>query len=227
MFFKKKDKNIHDTSVTGCAEKAKIKDEKFKVKEPEKKKINPKVVFRIVVIVLVILVILGIIGHFEVQKREEGESYNTSLSHFMNNKYDRANKVIRGISPETEDEKAYIEIIKLSEDIPENIESFNDIDDIEEYIEILEKMKSIVQKRKGITITVYNKGYKDITITEVAFEDAIYYAEQEKAEIEEKKTLIFSNKSDSKFNGLDIPKTIGFFISVDNIKGNGTSYYEK
>ena len=71
MFFKKKD-DIHDTSVTDCAEKAKIKDEKFKVKNPEKKKINPKVVFRVGVIVIVILSVLGIKGYFEMKKRDIG-----------------------------------------------------------------------------------------------------------------------------------------------------------
>lgn len=226
MFFKKKD-DIHDTSVTDCAEKAKIKDEKFKVKNPEKKKINPKVVFRVGVIVIVILSVLGIKGYFEMKKRDIGIAYDTSLNHFINNKYDRANKVVKGIKTGTGDEKAYIEIIKLGNDIPNDIEKFNDIDDIEEYIFILEEMKTIVEERDGITITVYDKGYKDITITKVAFEDAIYYAEQELEELENKQSLFFNNDSDKNFNGLEIPKTIGFFINVDNIRGNGSSYYEK
>lgn len=244
MFFSKKKSEssnksnvCYDVKKLKKEERRKKKEEKIKEKEEknsndnlkENKKIiklSKKAILRLVLVVIIILIFLGIIGHIEIQKRDREEIFSKSLNSFINGNYNAASIKLKDIKPKTDDEKAYIELINLSKNIPNKASYFIDEDIVLEYIDILEEMKQIVNKSNDITINIYkNKKHKEITITEVAFNDAIRYAEEKIAEIEEGKINIFDKKNTISVTSID-SKMIGYFVNIDNIKGNGDSYYK-
>lgn len=198
--------------------------------EGEKKKIklSKKSIKIIVSICVILFVILVIVGKIETEKRDHAKSITNSLNSFMNGKYVQANIDLKDVRLKTDGEKALNEIVILGKDIPAKSEYFMDVNLIKEYISVLEKMKEVVKNNGGsIELELYmNKKYKTIYITEVAFDDAIRFANEKIDKLNEKDEL-FNKKSNSLLvQELDI-KTIGFFIRQDNIKGVGNSYYDK
>lgn len=237
MFFSKKNGDKSDNPKV-CYDVKKIKKEEKRKKIEEKEinsnnnlksskvKLSKKAIFRIVLAIIVILIVLGVIGHIEIQKREREEIFYKSLTSFINGNYDAASIKLRDIKPKTDDEKAYIDLINISRNIPNKAPYFNDKDIILEYIDVLEQMKEIVNKNSNITINIYkNKKHKQITITEIAFNDAIRYSEEKISELEEGKINILNKKNPITTIMID-QKMIGYFVNMDNIKGNGDSYYK-
>ena len=237
MFFSKKNNEVSSNSKVSYDVKKLKREEKEKKKkeknysndiEEEKKKVklSKKNIFRILLIVVIVLIFLGIIGHIEIQKRNREEIFSKSLSSFINGNYDAASIKLKDIKPKTDDEKAYIDLINISRNIPKNAMYFNDKDIILEYIDVLGQMKKIVNENSNITINIYkNKKHKEITITEIAFNDAIRYAEEKISELEEGKINILNKKNPITAIMID-SKMIGYFVNMDNIKGNGDSYYK-
>ncbi len=236
MFFSKKKGEENSKKV--CYDLKKIKkEEKRKKREEENKvdennnektkiKLSKKAKIRICLVLLVIIIVLGIIGHIEIQKREREEVFSKSLTSFIYGKYDEANSKLKDIKPKTDDEKSYIELISISKNISSKTRYFNDEEIILEYIDILKQMKELVNKSDGITIKIYkNKKHKEITITEVPFNDAIRYAEDKILEIEENETNILNKKNPITAKIID-SKMIGYFVNIVDIKGNGDSYYK-
>ncbi|MCI8965031.1 MAG: hypothetical protein HFJ43_01545 [Clostridia bacterium] len=238
MFFSKKKYTVDNPNV--CYDVKKIKkEEKRKRKEEKNKssennnenektkiKLSKKAKIRICLVMIVSIIILGIIGHIEIQKGEREELFSKSLTSFIYGKYDEANSKLKDIKPKTDDEKSYIELISISKNISSKTRYFNDEEIILEYIDILKQMKELVNKSDGITIKIYkNKKHKEITITEVPFNDAIRYAEDKILEIEENETNILNKKNPITAKIID-SKMIGYFVNIVDIKGNGDSYYK-
>lgn len=244
MFFSKKNGEKLDNQkvcydVKKLKKEEKIRKKESKTKKREEKEINSnnnleankiklskRTIFRIVLVIIVILIVLGVIGHIEIQKRDKEEIFSKSLSSFINGNYDVASIKLKDIKPKTDDEKAYIELMNISRNIPSKASYFSDKDIILEYIDVLEQMKELVNKNSNITINIYkNKKHKEITITEIAFNDAIRYAEEKISELEEGKINILNKKNPITTIMID-QKMIGYFVNMDNIKGNGDSYYK-
>lgn len=238
MFFSRKKytednaKVCYDLKKIKKEEKRKKREEKNKSfennteNEKNKTKLSKKAKIRICLVMIVIIIILGIIGHIEIQKREREELFSKSLTSFIYGKYDEANNKLKDIKPKTDDEKAYIELISISKNISSKTQYFNDEEIILEYIDILKQMKDLVNKSNDITVKIYkNKKHKEITITEVSFNDAIRYAEEKISELEENETNIFNKKNPITAKIID-SKMIGYFVNMVNIKGNGDSYYK-
>ncbi len=225
MFFKKKDSN---DKVKKENKKRTEKFEKLENIEEKKFKLRPKTIFRIFLVLCVFILILGIVGHLEVKKRDKALAYYKSLNSLISDNYTKSNKQIFDKEAKTDDEKAYKELVKISKKIPKDAKYFTDVQTIEEYIDVLEEMKEIVNKRGGITITIYKKkDYKEITITEVAFDDAIRYANEKMESIGDDNKFFIGKPSSNSVLQNDDSKMIGFFINNDNVRGDGDSYYDE
>ena len=198
-----------------------VKKKKFKLTIKELK--------IIVLILFIMFAILAVIGKIETDKRVHAKEIYSALDSFISGKYNQANIDIKDTKMKGNDEEAFKKIIALGKEIPAKSEFFLDEKIIKEYIEVIEKMKNVVKDNGGaIKIEIYkNKKYREIQITEVAFDDAIRFANESIEKIKNDKQTPFSNKKGSILVSEVDSKTIGFFIQKDNIDGVGSSYYDK
>ena len=233
MFFskKKKEKNKKDEK-NKVIETTVLNDHEIAEKEKEKKKIKikPKTVFKIVVALAIIIVIIVIAWKIESYRKDRAKTFYSALNSVILGNYDNASVKLKDVDTWTSDEKAYIELIRKSKDIPDEISSYSDVDTINEYISVLNEMKEIIKQADGITINMYIRDdYKKITITEVPFDDAIRYANERIEELEKtEKNFVIGNSDENKFTIFSRPeeRTIGFFINEVILKGDGDSYYD-
>lgn len=230
MFFKKKKKDkkcddkVVETKIVSPHEEIEKKEEKKKFK------IKPKTLAILILILVIVIVAFVIVGKINSYREDRGKTFSSALNSFLLNNYEDASIKLKDVKVKNKDEEAFVKLIRKSKDIPKEAEKFEDEELINEYINVLEDMKNIVEEADGITITIFKKDeFKDITITTVPFDDAIRYASEKIEEIKKEKQTNFilgGQKDDnlSIFTYRD-SKMIGYFIEQVNIKGDGDSYY--
>ena len=219
-------RQIHNPEIE---EISKISEENGNVEEKKKIKLSKKTIKVIAITLLVLFVALVIIGMIETNRKERAKDFSNSLYSFIYGKYVQANIDLKDTKIKGKEEEAFKKIIELGKDIPEKAEYFMDEDLIKEYISVIEKMKKVVKDNGGsIKIEIYrDRKYKEIQITEVAFDDAIRFANEKIEDIKNKdKNFILGKKNTILVKELD-SKTIGFFIRHDNIDGIGSSFYDE